>query len=165
VIVNYLTIPPFRFSHALGIFLLANLCSSLPAGIYGSAIFYNNFRQPWFAPPDWCFAPVWLFLNLTSLWALARALNTPNPSPAKSLLLRSELLGWLLFALFSPLFFGLRSPVLGALDTALGWLVASCSCVLALRLSSFAALLIGLRWLWLSLATAVSGYIALFNAK
>lgn len=165
VIQNYWRIPPLRFTHAAGIFLVANLISSLPAGIYGSAIFYNEFRQPWYAPPDWCFAPVWLLLNLTSLWALAHALNTPVSSPAKSLLLRSELLGWVLFAIFSPLFFGLQSPILGAVDTALGWVVASCSVVWAQRLSRLSAGLIALRWIWLTLATAVSGYIAINNPR
>ncbi len=61
----------FRWWHAALILVGANVVSAIPAGFGGDFAFYNSFRQPAIAPPDWAFAPVWLFLNVTSLVALA----------------------------------------------------------------------------------------------
>ncbi|MCT0230141.1 tryptophan-rich sensory protein [Synechococcus sp. CS-1324] len=48
-----------------------------PAGWFWRGLrFFNSFQQPELAPPDWPFAPVWLFLNATSLVALSRIATT-----------------------------------------------------------------------------------------
>jgi len=62
----------FRRRHAVAIFVAANLTSALPAGLGGDFNFYNSFRQPAVAPPDWVFGLVWLVLNIISLVALYR---------------------------------------------------------------------------------------------
>lgn len=68
----------FRWWHAALILVGANALSALPAGFGGDFAFYNAFRQPPIAPPDWAFAPVWLFFNVTSLFALHRIANPPE---------------------------------------------------------------------------------------
>ena len=73
-------------------------------------------------------------------------------------------MGWVLFAAFNLLYFGLKSPVLGALDTALGLLIGLSSLALSWRVDRQAALLIGLRVVWLVLATYVSVSVAFNNA-
>lgn len=60
----------FPWWYAVIIFVLANAVSILPVGYNGDEVFYNNFQRPSVAPPDWLFAPMWLFLNITSLVAL-----------------------------------------------------------------------------------------------
>jgi tryptophan-rich sensory protein len=156
----------FRWWHGAAILVAANAVSFWPAGVLGDAAFYTAFRLPPYAPPDWLFAPVWLVLNITSLLALARVANLDPPDGAgrlRGLVLVSEGAGWLLFAVFTTFFFWLHSPVLAAADTVAGLLVAVLSVAAAVRLDRPAAGLIGLRLLWLLLASAVAVSVALHN--
>ncbi len=153
----------FRWWHAVAIFIAANAASALPAGFGGDFAFYNHFLQPFVAPPDWVFAPVWLVLNVTSLIALHRVSNSPSQSTGRKAFLWSESGAWVLFAAFTTLFFLLRSPVLGAIDTAAGLVAGVISLVCVARLDRLATAFILLRVLWLLLATYVSAYVALYN--
>lgn len=154
----------FRGWHALLIFVAANALSVLPAGFNGDEAFYNSFSRPAAAPPDWLFPPMWLVLNVTSLVALARVANRGVRNRARTAVLGLEAAGWVLFAVFNTLYFGLDSPVLGALVTALGLLVGALSFLCCLRTERRAAWLILPRVLWLGLATYVSVWVALNNA-
>lgn len=154
---------PFRWWHAVLIFVVANVASALPAGYNGEEAFYNNFVQPAIAPPDWSFAPVWLFNNVTSLYALYRIANLPKDTPGRRYFIVLESVGWVLFAIFSVLYFGLKSPILGAIDTVLGLIVALLSLWVSYRIDRKAALNILPRVLWLVLAAYVSVYVALAN--
>lgn len=137
--------------------------SILPAGVSGDEVFYNNFRRPAVAPPDWLFAPMWLFLNVTSLMALARVANDPEQTGDHRRVYVLEGSGWVLFAAFNTLYFGLKSPVLGAVDTAAGLAVGAGSLVYSLKVDRRAGLLILPRVLWLLLATYVSASVARHN--
>jgi tryptophan-rich sensory protein len=154
---------PFKWWHAALILVAANIVSAVPAGYGGDKIFYNSFARPAGAPPDWAFAPVWLFLNITSLIALYRIANSPA-SNYRSGFLVSETIGWILFAAFATVYFLLGSPVLGAIDAVLGLAAAVTSLVLSLRIDRTSALLIGFRMTWLLLASYVSVWIAANNA-
>ena len=102
---------PFRWWYAVIIFVIANLISALPAGINGDEFFYNSFQQPNVSPPDWSFPPMWLFLNITSLIALYIIANSAKPQPQRQIFLVLETFGWVLFAIFTTLYFGLNSPI------------------------------------------------------
>ncbi|THF67708.1 tryptophan-rich sensory protein [Deinococcus sp. Arct2-2] len=154
----------FRVWHAVAIFGVANAVSILPAGFNGDEAFYNAFTRPAAAPPDWLFAPMWLFLNVTSLIALGRVANAERLTGAHRAFFVLEGVNWVLFAAFNTLYFGLKSPVLGAVDTAAGLLLGLASLGLAARLDRRAAWLILPRIVWLLLATYVSGWVALNNA-
>ncbi len=153
----------FRWWHGVLIFVAANATSALPAGFGGDFAFFNAFRQPDVAPPDWAFAPVWLFLNVTSLLALHRVANAPVPSARRTVFLWSEGVGWVLFAAFTTVYFLLHSPVLGAADTIAGLGAGLVSLACAVRLDRLSAGFILLRVLWLALASYVSLYVALSN--
>jgi tryptophan-rich sensory protein len=152
----------FKWWHAALILVAANIVSAVPAGYGGDKIFYNSFTRPAVAPPDWSFAPVWLFLNITSLIALYRIANGPA-SNYRSGFLVSETIGWILFAAFATVYFLLGSPVLGAIDTVLGLAVAVTSLILSLQIDRTSAILIGFRVAWLLLASYVSVWIAANN--
>lgn len=154
----------FRWWHAAAIFLVANILSVLPAGLNGDEAFYNAFSRPAVAPPDWLFAPMWFFLNVTSLVALARLINVPKRTRTHVRVYALEGAGWALFAVFNTLYFGLGSPVLGAAVTTAGFAVGLTSFALSLSLDRRAAGLILLRVLWLALATYVSVWVAFNNA-
>lgn len=153
----------FRWYHAVLIFIAANALSAAPAGYNGEEAFYNNFVQPAIAPPDWAFAPAWLFNNITSLYALWRIANRTLATPGRRTFIRLETANWVLFAIFSLLYFGLKSPVLGAVDTVFGLVATGLSLAVSYRIDRVAALNILPRFLWLLLATYVSAYVAFYN--
>jgi translocator protein len=134
----------------------------IPAGVGGDEAFYDGFLQPSVAPPAWLFAPMWLVLNVTSLVALHRIANL-QASESRRVFLISEAIGWVLFAAFTTLYFFMRSPVLGAIDTVAGLIVAIVSVLSARRIDRTASALVSLRLLWLTLASYVSVYVASVN--
>ncbi len=152
----------FRWWHAAIILVVANLISAIPAGYNGEEAFYNNFSLPEIAPPDWLFAPVWLFNNITSLIGLYIIANL-NTSRSKKAFYWMEGISWVLFAVFTMLYFGLKSPILGAVDTFFGLVATTISLILCYRINRKASLFILPRFLWLLLATYVSIYVALVN--
>ena len=143
--------------------IASNLISAAPAGYNGDEAFYNKFSKPKISPPDWLFAPVWLFNNITSLYAGLRIANLPTGTRGRRTSLWLEGTGWVLFASFSPLYFGLKSPVLGAINTLAGLGVGAASMGVASQLDRKATLALSPRIAWLLLATYVAVSIAAVN--
>jgi translocator protein len=153
----------FPWWYAVIILVIANAISILPAGYNGDEVFYNNFVRPSIAPPDWLFAPMWLFLNVTSVIALWMVANSQPFTSRHRLVMGLEFVGWILFAIFNTLYFWMQSPILGAIDTALACVTSVISLAICWTIHRRAALLILPRVLWLLLATYVSVYVALNN--
>jgi tryptophan-rich sensory protein len=153
----------YKWWQAALVGIAANAVSALPAGYNGNEAFYNNLQQPSIAPPDWAFAPVWLFNNVTSLYAGLRVANLPEGTKGKKIFLVLEGTNWVLFAAFSSLYFGLKSPVLGAIDTTASLAITTVNLKIASRMDKKVALGILPRFAWLALATFVSVYIAVKN--
>ena len=165
----------FHWWHAVLIFVAANALSALPAGPGGDDAFYNRLRKPPFAPPDWAFPAAWFVLNVTSLIALSLVADAaPAPGTggglARTAFLVSEAAGWVLFAAFTTLYFGLRSLTSGAADTVLGLLAAGTSLCAAAALAAGPAgvgwapfWLILPRFCWLALASYVAVAVAWLN--
>jgi translocator protein len=153
----------FRWYHCILIYIIANAISLLPAGYNGDEVFYNSFIQPAVAPADWIFAPMWFILNVTSLIGLYFIMNGNYDEAFKKSIYSLEIIGWILYALFSLLYFGLKSPILGALDTALGLIAVVLVCLKTFKSAKVPFYLFLLRLLWLVLATYVSVWVALKN--
>lgn len=152
-----------KWWHCLLIFLVANILSFIPAGYNGDEAFYNNFLQPAAAPPDWLFAPMWLFLNITSLIGLYIIANRTEKTKNRLAVLILEYVGWFLFTIFTFLYFYLKSPILGAVDTVLGLIVVFMVVVLSYPISKKSFWYFFPRLLWLLLAAYVSVWVALHN--
>lgn len=153
----------FRWWHGALILVVANLISAIPAGYNGDEVFYTTFDLPEIAPPAWAFAPAWLFNNITSLYALYTVANLPEQSSKRTYFICAESINWVLFSVFTIVYFGMKSPILGAVDTLLGLIFTTISLILSLALSKRAALAILPRLLWLLLASYVSVYVAIAN--
>ncbi|NIJ54637.1 tryptophan-rich sensory protein [Dyadobacter arcticus] len=145
------------------IFFVANIISFIPAGYNGDEAFYNNFSQPSVAPPDWLFAPMWLFLNITSLIGLYTISNLPANTKNRRSIILLEYIAWILFAIFTFLYFYLKSPILGAVDTLLGLLVVVLVTMMSYPISKKSFWCFLPRLLWLILAGYVSVWVALNN--
>jgi tryptophan-rich sensory protein len=127
--------------------------------------FYNRLRQPVFAPPDWVFGPVWTTNNALCIWGLLRVLNMPKDTAGRIVFLTLQGLVWLCFSSFNALYFGLRSPINGAIDTNVGLAATIASMYIALfRLrDTLAALSQSTILPWLVLASATATTVALWN--
>ena len=155
--------PRYRWWHAAAVGLAANVASAAAAGYNGDEPFYNELDTPPGSPPDWAFAPAWAFNNLTTLWSNLRIANLPDGTPGRRTALALEGANWGLFASFSVLYFGLKSPVLGAVNTVAGLGVTVASVAVTARLDRKAAWALAPRLAWLGLATYVSVATALRN--
>lgn len=151
----------WRWWHAAMVGVAANAASALPAGYNGDSGYYETqLRRPPGAPPGWVFAPVWALNNVLTLWSNLRVANLEPTSPAgqadRRAALKAEGAAWVLFAGFSALFFGAKSPILGAVDTVVGLGFTVRSVAKTRRLDRGATLALIPRLLWLAFASYVS---------
>ena len=146
----------YRWWHAAAVGALANVASALPAGYNGDESYYESLRTPPGAPPGWVFAPVWAANNAATLFSNLRIANLPVATPQRRRALIAEAANWALFSSFSGLYFGLRSPVLGAADTVAGLLVTGYSVRVTARLDKKAAWALVPRLAWLAFASYVA---------
>lgn len=134
-------------------------------GRYDDKMLYMQLKEPRFAPPSWLFAPAWTCNGISLLYGLVRVHNLPVRTPGRKGFLGLQTAFWLLYVAFTPLFFGLRSPLLGALVTNACLAVTAASETLALRrLKDGPAALSQLSTLlWLLIASATANATALWN--
>lgn len=146
----------YGWRHAAVVGVLANVASALPAGYNGDESYYASLRTPPGSPPGWAFAPAWAINNVLTLWSNLRVANAPVATPGRRTALVAEGASWLLFAAFSGLYFGLRSPILGAVDTVAGLGTTVVGAAATARVDRRAALALVPRLLWLGYASYIS---------
>lgn len=138
------------------------------AGIGGAATsssvttWYPTLQKPSWNPPSWLFGPVWSALYVlmaVAAWRVSRHTETPG---------RRHALAWYfgqlaLNALWSCLFFGLRSPGLAFAEVLVLWTAIVVTGVKFARLDRIAAVL----WLpylaWVSFASVLNGTVWWLN--
>jgi translocator protein len=138
------------------------------AGAIGSWATFENVRawypglaKPAWNPPNWIFGPVWTTLYVLMGVAIWRVWRTAGPETTR--LVRLYFVQLALNALWSVLFFGLKSPGWALVDIALlwgllVWLLAGCW-----RRDRVAAALWLPYVLWVSFATALNAAIVRLN--
>lgn len=139
----------------VGFIGLCLLVGATAAAFNGMSVqsWYVTLIRPPGTPPNWVFAPVWTVLHGmigTSAWLIwARA---PEGRRKRGAL---QLWGWqlLLNALWSPAFFGLRSPAAGLLVIVPMLVLIAMTIVGFARLNRAAALLLVPYWGWTGYAT------------
>jgi tryptophan-rich sensory protein len=140
------------------------------AGIIGSLFtasaipgWYATLNKPSFTPPSGLFAPVWTLLYLLmgiSLFLVWR--SKTDPIRWKTAL---SVFGLQLFlnALWSVLFFGLRSPLAGLVGIICLWAAIVATIALFSRISKTAAWLLTPYFLWVSFALLLNASILALN--
>lgn len=146
----------YRWWHAAALGVLANVASALPAGYNGDDPYYESLRTPPASPPGWAFAPAWAINNILTLRSNLIIANLPTHTPGRREALVSEGASWALFASFSGLYFGLRSPILGAANTVAGLASTTHGVITTSRIDKTATLLLLPRLGWLAYAAYVS---------
>jgi len=150
--------------------LIASIFVCQLAGMIGAVAtstsiqtWYVTLNKPFFTPPNWLFAPVWLTLytlmgiSLFLVWRLG--IQDPPVQSALAIFGIQVLLN----AFWSIAFFGLRSPLAGLSVILILWIAIAATIVKFLPLSKPAGLLLIPYILWVSIAAALNLAIVLLN--
>ncbi len=140
------------------------------AGFIGSVFtvnsistWYTTLVKPGFNPPNWLFGPVWTLLYLLmgiSLYFVWQK-GTADPHIKIALLMFAAQL--VLNILWSILFFGMRSPMLGLIEIALLWVFILLTITNFYHISKPASYLLIPYILWVSFAAVLNLSIFLLN--
>ena len=144
------------------------LCQA--AGIIGSLFttpainsWYAGLRRPAFAPPNWVFAPVWTTLYLLMGISLFIVWDSGVEKHAVKRAIAIFGVQLLLNALWSYLFFGLRSPLMGLIEILVMWVMIFLTMLMFFKISKKAALLLVPYLIWVSLASYLNYSILVLN--
>lgn len=138
------------------------------AGIVGSIFtisaiptWYAALNKPWFTPPNWLFAPVWLTLyflmgaTLYLLWGRRPQSNAPLLAFGVQLVLN---IAW------SVVFFGAHELFYGFVVIAALWVAILLTMALSYRITRSAVALLTPYILWVTIASSLNYYVWLLNA-
>jgi benzodiazapine receptor len=140
------------------------------AGLVGSIFttpaiptWYTSLNKPFFTPPSWVFAPVWVTLftlmGLSLFIVLRKGFEKPAIKKAVSLFGTQLALNML----WSVAFFGLRSPLYGLFVIVLLWAAVLATIAVFHRISRTAAMLLIPYFLWGSFASVLNFSILVLN--
>ena len=124
---------------------------------------YASLTKPPFAPPNWLFAPVWTFLYLSMGVSLYFVWIQGWRKKKIKVAMRWFFLQLALNFLWSPLFFGLRSPVLALTEIVWLWLLIAMTMKHFYELSKPAFYLLIPYLLWVTFAAILNASIVALN--
>jgi benzodiazapine receptor len=140
------------------------------AGLIGSGFttasiptWYVTLNKPFFTPPNWLFAPVWL--TLYTLMGVAAFLVWRQGLKDRQVQRALTIFGvqLILNAFWSVAFFGLQSPITGLIVIIMLWIAIVLTILWFLSISKPAGLLLMPYILWVSLAAALNVAIVILN--
>ena len=147
--------------------LLISIVACEAAGVVGSVftisaipIWYAALQKPWFTPPNWLFAPVWLTLyflmgvTLYLLWGKRQQAGAALAAFVIQLILN---VAW------SVVFFGAHELFYGFVIIATLWAMILVTLALSYRVSRGAAALLLPYMLWVTIASALNYYVWVLN--
>jgi benzodiazapine receptor len=147
------------------------VCES--AGIIGSFFTFSSVLnwfptlvKPWFSPPSWLFGPVWIilyFLRGLSLYIIWNSKVKPSKQKYKKQFFILFGIQLILNALWSFLFFGLKSPIYGLIDILVLDVAVIMTIIYANRVSKYSAILLAPYMAWITFATVLNFEIAILN--
>jgi len=149
--------------------LVASVFLCQIAGFLGSLFtipaiptWYATLKKPFFTPPDWIFSPVWISLFILmgiALFFVWRRTDHPRFKIAFIFFFIQLILN----ILWSIVFFGLKSPLLGLLDIILLWIAILLTIQHFSKVSKFAGVLLLPYLVWVSFATLLNFSLWILN--
>jgi len=124
---------------------------------------YKGLAKPSFSPPDWLLGPAWTLLYLLIAVAAFLVWSQGFAAPGVKLALAVFLVRLALNALWSILFFGLRSPPAGLVDITVLWLAILATIVRFFRISVPAGVLLLPYIAWVTFAAVLNAAILSLN--
>jgi len=143
--------------------LVVSIIICLLAGVIGSIFttsaipgWYAALFKPSFTLPNWVFAPVWtnlyLLMGISAFLVWRKGLDNHLVNSG----LRVFILQLILNTLWSFLFFGLKSPLLGLIEILLLWIAIVLTILSFFRVSKIAGILLLPYILWVSFAAILN---------
>lgn len=131
--------------------------------ITGPGSWYDSLHKPFFAPPNWVFAPVWITLFI--LMGIALYLVWQSGTENRDVQIALGIFGvqFILNVIWSFLFFGLRSPLLALTDIILLWIMIAATIGAFYRVKKSAAFFLIPYIAWVTIATALNGAVYFMN--
>ena len=150
--------------------LVISLVACQFAGLIGSIftspaipIWYATLEKPPFSPPNWLFAPAWgtlyLLMGVAAFLVWRQGFSKEGVKSALAIFLVQLVIN----ALWSAVFFGLKSPIAGVVVIVVLWVAILLTILKFFRLSVAAGSLLIPYILWVSFATALNIAIWMLN--
>jgi translocator protein len=134
-----------------------------PFTISAIPTWYAGLNKPFFAPPNWLFGPVWTLLYFmmgVSFYLIWKK----GWKKSKNKIARNYFLAQLgLNFIWSPVFFGLKSPLLALLIILAMWMLIVMTIKKFLPINKWAAYLLIPYLMWVSFATLLNAGIWILN--
>jgi len=157
-----------RLINVIKLFVSIIIC--LSAGWFGSLfttpaipIWYAALQKPVFSPPNWLFAPIWTILYILmaiAAWLVWRKGVDKRPVRAALVIFLIQLV---LNALWSLVFFGLRSLIGGEIVIIILWIVLLLTILAFWRITKAAALLLVPYLAWITFAAVLNVSVYILN--
>jgi translocator protein len=149
--------------------IIISIIIAQSAGLVGSFFtipgienWYSYLEKPSFNPPGWLFAPAWITLyTLMGIAAFFIWKKRKEVKAQDALFFYGAQL--VLNALWSVIFFGLKSPSLAFLDIVFLWLLILATMVKFYRIEKAAGFLLVPYFLWVSFASVLNFFIWQLN--
>lgn len=126
---------------------------------------YASLKKPYFTPPNWLFAPVWVTLYFLMSLALFIIWRKGINKKKSKIALGFFILQLILNMLWTPVFFGLKSPEGGFIIISVMILTAFFTIDAFMRVSKFASSLFLPYLFWLSFAGILNFSIIILNLR
>ena len=143
--------------------LIASIVLCQMAGVIGAVFtssavptWYAALRKPPFTPPGWVFSPVWITLYLLMGFSAFLVWNKGWGDSRVRIALSLFVVQLVLNALWSLMFFGLRSPLAGLVDIVALWVFILLTTIYFFKVSYTAGALLMPYILWVSFAAILN---------
>ena len=124
---------------------------------------YAALRKPAFNPPSWVFGPVWTILYILMGVSVFLVWNKGFGYPGVRIAIILFIIQLVLNALWTPAFFGARSPLLGLIVILLLWLAILATMVTFGRISIISSVILLPYIMWVSFAVVLNAALFYLN--
>jgi benzodiazapine receptor len=125
---------------------------------------YASLNKPFFKPPNWLFAPVWIILYTLMGVSLSLVLHKRPIDRGMRLALAAFITQLILNVLWSIAFFGLRSLIGGLVVIGILWIAISATVIAFLKISRIAGAMLVPYLLWTSFAAVLNFALLMLNS-
>jgi tryptophan-rich sensory protein len=146
------------------------ICCGVPLAVgFGGSFFtnsldwYQTLAKPAFNPPSWVFAPVWTVLYLLMGVSAFLVWRKGPADAAVKVALACFVLQLVFNALWTPIFFGAKQPLIAFADIVLLWLAIAATIICFYRVCKLSAILLVPYILWVSFAAVLNASICMLN--
>jgi benzodiazapine receptor len=150
--------------------LVVSIAVPFLIGVFGSLFtadslnnWYANLKKPPFNPPDWIFGPVWTTLYIMMGISAFLIWRQGLDKKIIRIALACFIVQLSLNAIWTPLFFGLHSPLLGLIDIVLLLNAIIVTIYAFFQISRPAAILLIPYLVWVSFATVLNASLLFLN--